>query len=106
MKFDRRLLINFDWMLLFLVLGIAIIGVLNIYSAGYSLADPRLKNLYLKQLQWMGIGFVFMALSFCIDYRTIARQANLTYFIVLGLLILVNLMGYATRGSQRWIALG
>ncbi len=106
MKFDRRLLINFDWMLLFLVLGIAIIGVLNIYSAGFSLADLRVKNMYLKQLQWLGIGFFFMALSFSIDYRVIARQAYLTYFVTFSLLILVNVMGYATRGSQRWISLG
>lgn len=106
MKFDRRLLINFDWMLLFLVLGISIIGILNIYSSGFSLADVRLKNLYLKQLQWMGIGLFFMAVSFCIDYRVIARQAYVTYFLSFALLILVNVMGYATHGSQRWIALG
>ena len=63
-RFDRRLIINFDWLLLFLVLGICALGLLNIYSAGFSLSDVRLKSLYMKQLEWMGIGLFFMILAF------------------------------------------
>ncbi len=106
MKFDRRLIMNFDWTLLFLVLSVSIIGILNIYSSGFSLPEPRLKTLYIKQLQWMGISLFFMALAFCIDYRVIVRQAYLIYFVSLLLLILVFIISDATRGSQRWIALG
>ena len=105
MKFDRRLIMNFDWILLYLVLGISIIGILNIYSSGFSLVETKLKALYLKQLQWMGVGIVFMALAFCIDYRVIVRQAYPIYFVSLILLMLVFIISDATRGSQRWIAL-
>ena len=35
-KLDRRLILNFDWTLLILVLIISGIGLLNIYSAGFS----------------------------------------------------------------------
>ena len=106
MKFDRRLVMNFDWVLLFLVLSVSIIGILNIYSSGFSLTEPRLKVLYIKQLQWMGVSLCFMALAFCIDYRIIVRQAYLIYVVSLFLLILVFMISDATRGSQRWIALG
>ena len=34
--FDRRLVQNFDWLLLGLVLIIAAMGIVNLYSAGYS----------------------------------------------------------------------
>jgi rod shape determining protein RodA len=106
MKFDRRLIMNFDWILLLLVLCVSIIGILNIYSSGFSLTEPRLKTLYIKQLQWMGISLFFMSLAFCIDYRVIVRHAYLIYFVSLLLLILVFIMSDVTRGSQRWIALG
>ena len=106
MKFDRRLIMNFDWMLLCLVLVVSIIGILNIYSSGFSMNEPRLKNLYIKQMQWMGISLFFMALAFCIDYRIIVRQAYPIYLISVILLVLVFVISGATRGSQRWIALG
>ena len=105
MKFDRRLIMNFDWMLLCLVLVVSIIGILNIYSSGFSMNEPRLKTLYIKQMQWMGISLFFMALAFCIDYRVIVRQAYPIYFISVILLVLVFVISGATRGSQRWIAL-
>lgn len=106
MKFDRRLLLNFDWLLLFLALGICALGVLNIYSAGYTLTDLSLKSLYIKQLNWLGIGIVFMALTFSIDYRSIARYGYVIYLLSIVCLILVLVAGYASRGSQRWLALG
>lgn len=106
MKFDRRLLLNFDWLLLFLALGICVIGVLNIYSAGYTLTDLSLKSLYMKQLKWLGVGFLFMALAFSIDYRSITRYSYVIYLLSVSCLILVLVIGYASRGSQRWLAFG
>jgi rod shape determining protein RodA len=105
MKIDRRLISNFDWALLLLVLAICLIGILNIYSAGFSLNDPRLKFLYIKQLEWTGVGLLFMILGFLIDYRKITRHAYEIYFASLALLMLVFIFGYATRGSQRWITM-
>src|SRR3990172_747128 len=105
MKLDRRLILNFEWTLLFLVLAICIIGILNIYSAGFSLSDLRLKFLYVKQIEWTGAGLLLMILALSLDYRIITRHAYLIYFLNLALLILVFFVGYATRGSQRWIVL-
>jgi len=105
MKFDRRLFFNFDWMLLLLVLAISFIGLLNIYSAGYSIDDFKQETLYVTQAKWIIIGLFFMGIMICIDYRFIARFAYIIYAISLILLVIVSLYGYATHGSQRWIAI-
>jgi rod shape determining protein RodA len=106
MKIDRRLLLNFDWTLLILVLVICAIGLLNIFSTGYSLSGLRQTPLYLKQLQWIALGLVAMIFAFSIDYRLIHRYAYVIYGVTIVLLVIVSFYGYATRGSQRWIALG
>jgi hypothetical protein len=106
MKFDRRLFINFDWTLLLIVLGISLIGLLNLYSTGYNQVYPKQDFVYVRQLQWIVVGFVFMAAAFCIDYRNISRYAYLIYGLSILLLLVVFFYGYATRGSQRWILLG
>ena len=104
-KLDRRLILNFDWTLFFLVLIISGIGLLNIYSAGFSLTDLRPTPYYIKQMQWILVGFVGMALVFFIDYRFLNRHAYLIYGLSIALLLIVAATGYATRGSQRWIAI-
>ena len=104
-KLDRRLILNFDWTLFILVLIISGIGLLNIYSTGFSLTDFRQTPLYIKQLQWILIGLVGMAVAFFIDYRFLSRHAYIIYGISIVLLLVVFTAGYATRGSQRWIAI-
>ena len=106
MKFDRRLFINFDWMLLLVVLGISLIGLLNIYSTGFNQAYAKQEFLYVKQIQWIAIGLVFMTAAFSVDYRFISRYAYLIYGFSILLLLVVFFYGYATRGSQRWILFG
>ncbi len=105
-KLDRRLILNFDWTLFTLVLIISGIGLLNIYSAGFTLSDLNQTPLYIKQIQWILIGLVGMALAFFIDYRFLCRHAYIVYGLSIVLLLIVFTAGYATRGSQRWIALG
>jgi rod shape determining protein RodA len=106
MKFDRRLFINFDWMLLLVVLCISLIGLLNIYSTGFNQMSARQDFIFIKQIQWIVVGLVFMTAAFCIDYRFVSRYAYLIYGFSILLLLIVFFYGYATRGSQRWILLG
>lgn len=104
-KFDRRIFQHFDWTLLLLVLGICAIGIINIYSAVFSLGERQFP-LYLKQVQWVLLGMFFMLVIFLIDYRVINEGAYIIYGISVGLLLVVFLYGYTTHGSQRWISLG
>ena len=103
-RLDRRLILNFDWTLLMLVLILSGIGLLNIYSAGLTLTDLRQTPLHIKQIQWICIGFAAMAFTFFVDYRFLTRHAYWIYAISIVLLLIVFAGGHATRGSQRWIA--
>ncbi len=105
LKFDRRIFHYFDWTLLAFVLSICAIGVLNIYSTGFSASEGQIP-LYLKQIQWIALGLIFMMVIFFIDYRVIVQYAYIIYGVSITLLVLVYVLGYASHGSQRWIGGG
>lgn len=105
MKFDRRLLFHFDWTLLGMVLGLCLIGILNIYSTGFSAAETGASPLYLKQARWVLLGLVGMVVAFSIDYRFVNRYAYWIYGAALLCLVAVLIFGYESRGSQRWLSL-
>ena len=78
LKYDRRILQNFDWTLFALVMCICAIGIINIYSTGFSLSDDQ-SPLYIKQLQWIMFGLFLMLITFLIDYRAINQAAYIIY---------------------------
>ena len=78
-KLDRRLILNFDWTLFILVLLLSGIGLINIYSTGFSLTDFQRTPLYVKQIQWILIGVAGMAVAFFVDYRFLVRHAYIIY---------------------------
>ncbi len=104
-KYDRRIFQNFDWMLLALVMCICAIGVVNIYSTGFSLGENA-SQLYLKQLQWILFGLLLMAVTFLIDYRAITQAAYIIYALSIASLVYVAFFGHTANGAQRWISFG
>ena len=103
--FDRRLFTNFDWTLLAVVLLIASLGVLNIYSATASyrqLATP----FFLKQLYWIAAGLILCSMSCSLDYRLLEDFAYWVYGVVIFLLLLVLVAGKTSMGATRWLNLG
>ena len=72
---DRRLLQNFDWPLLALILLIAGIGIVNLYSAGYNHTPDRVTPVYVKQGYWLMVGLSVMLVTLTIDYRYLERLA-------------------------------
>lgn len=105
LKFDRRIFQHFDWLLLAFVFCICAMGILNIYSTGFSTAEGQ-TPFYLKQMQWIVLGLIFMMTIFFIDYRVIIQYSYIIYFITVALLIGVLFLGYASHGSKRWIDVG
>ncbi|NIO11668.1 MAG: rod shape-determining protein RodA [Deltaproteobacteria bacterium] len=106
MKFDRRLASHFDWPIFALAIGIALIGVLTIYSATRDLSGNGSNPMALKQVYWLILGTVLMVVTFTFDYHLIDRYAYPCYGIVLLLLLWVFFYGVVGGGSQRWINLG
>ena len=105
MMFDRRLLQNFDWVLLLLLLLITTISLVNLYSATYPIRDAGGHQIFVKQIYWFLIGFaVFFAMTI-FDYHIIERAAYPIYFFSIGLLIFVLAKGKVFYGGQRWISI-
>ena len=104
--FDRRLIQNFDWVLLFLLMMLAGLSILNLYSATYPIRDVGGSQVFIKQIYWFLIGFaVFFAMT-TFNYSVLERFAYPTYFTAVFLLVLVLIIGKVTSGSQRWLSLG
>lgn len=102
--FDRRLVVNFDWVLLLTVLALAGIGIVNLYSATASWNTPT--PIYLKQALWLG-GGVLIALTVCLfDYRHLEHFSIHCYVVSVALLVFVMVMGKTSMGATRWINLG
>ncbi len=104
--FDRRLIQNFDWILLLLLLVLAAISILNLYSATYAIRDVGGSQVFVKQIYWFLIGFAVFFLMTTYNYSVLERFAYPVYFISIALLVLVLLVGKVASGSQRWLNLG
>ena len=54
-KIDRRLIQNFDWLTLSIVIVISVIGILTIFSATRQPAagDAAQASFYMKQMVWL-----------------------------------------------------
>ncbi|MBW1765440.1 MAG: rod shape-determining protein RodA [Deltaproteobacteria bacterium] len=104
--FDRRLLQNFDWILLLLLILIGTISVLNLYSATYPIRDTGSSQIYIKQIYWFLIGFAVFFMMTTFDYSLLERLAYPSYFFSIALLIMVLVIGKVYSGSQRWLSFG
>jgi len=103
---DRRLIENFDWSIVWILVGIVGIGLLSIYSALYNQiqAHPT-HNLFIKQLIWLTVGLAVMLCSLLADYQRLKRVGLWFYLVSLLLLVAVLLIGKDVNGSKRWLEL-
>ena len=104
-QFDRRLLLNFDWIMLLLVLAVAGMGLLNLYSATYQ-GGTAGALVFKKQLYFYLLGAFVILLTISIDYRVLITYNYPFYITILVLLISALLFGQTVAGTQRWINLG
>lgn len=95
---------TFDWTLFVTVAAIAVIGVVNLYSATSASRDHA--GVYIQQIYWLTLGAGVAVLIVAVDYRHLERHAWIIYGIGIVLLVLVFLLGRDIRGSQRWIPIG
>ena len=104
LRFDRRLLLHFDWALLVTLLIVIGISLMNLYSAshvGYPGTPP-----YVKQIYYYLAGGLLVLAIISFDYRLLLKLNYPIYGAVVLLLIVATLFGKTTMGAQRWINLG
>jgi rod shape determining protein RodA len=103
--FDRRLLQNFDWLIVLVLLLIGTISILNLYSATFPIRGAGGSQIFVKQIYWYLIGFGAFVLMTTFSYCALERFAYPIYLMAVGLLFLVLVGGRVSSGSQRWISL-
>jgi rod shape determining protein RodA len=103
--FDRRLLVNFDFVLLLSVLFIAALGTINLYSICLSSWEASSVFFY-RQIYWIALGLVGILFVLPLNYLTFVRYAYYLHSLALLLLLVVIVIGKTKLGSQRWLALG
>ena len=95
-------LAKLPWKLIFMVVGIAGVGLLTQYSA----AGGSMRPWALKQ----GTAVLFfLALAVGMSWikeSTIKAVSFPVYGVVLVMLILVEMLGFVTKGAQRWLDIG
>ena len=102
--FDRRLVQNFDYLFLGLVLLIAAMGLVNLYSAGFNRGEGT--PLYIRQMYWLAVGLGLMVLTLFYDYRHLEKLGYPIYLLSIVLLVIVLVAGKTVYGSRRWLLLG
>lgn len=90
---------DYDFRLAFMVLMLAVIGVVTVGSA-----EPSLRN---RQLAGVVAGAALMIIISFFNYNWILKMKWLIYFVNLGLLVAVWRLGSEGKyGAQRWLELG
>jgi rod shape determining protein RodA len=96
---------HFDWPLFISAALIAVLGVVNLYSATSVYSGNR-SELYISQVQWLVVGGIFAGILVALDYRHLERLGYLLYAFGVFTLILVFVLARDVRGSTRWIEFG
>jgi len=99
--------------MLLAVMLLVLIGLVTIYTTSTDLSGQKTTMFAQKQLVWLGLGLLAMALVNLIPYRSLGRYSNHLFTLSLALLILVLLGKYLQltrlvpniRGATRWIKL-
>ncbi len=97
---------RFDWPLFICAALIAVIGIVNLYSATSVATSAARSELYLNQVYWFVAGGILAVIVASIDYRHIERFGYVLYAVGIILLVLVFILGKDIRGSTRWINIG
>ena len=95
-------LARLPWKLIFLVMGIAFIGLMTLYSA----AGGSIRPWALKQ----GITLLFfLGVAVCMSWvkESLIKQIVFPFYaVVLIMLVAVEALGFIGKGAQRWLDLG
>jgi rod shape determining protein RodA len=96
---------HFDWPLFIAAALIAVLGVVNLYSATSVYSGAR-SELYISQIYWLVLGGIIGGVLVAIDYRHFERLGYVLYTFGVFTLLLVFVLARDVRGSSRWIEFG
>ncbi|MEA3371282.1 MAG: FtsW/RodA/SpoVE family cell cycle protein [Campylobacterota bacterium] len=96
-RFDKRILAQFDFFSIILIIPLVITSNWLIGEVVPALAQ--------KQSAYAGVAFLAFIVVFLLPIRRMSWLIPLIYWINIGLLLAVEFFGHARLGAQRWIEL-
>lgn len=97
-----RKVLYLNWFLVLLLISVAAIGFLMLYSV----AGGSLEPWAMQQIQRFGLGMGLMFFIAMVPIWFWRSMSGLAYLVALVLLVLVELVGETGMGAQRWLNLG
>ncbi|MDX2083134.1 MAG: rod shape-determining protein RodA [Rickettsiales bacterium] len=91
-----------NWLLISLIIVLASIGFLMLYSAGGGNFKPWL----IKQLGFFSLFFIIMIFIAITDIKIWFQLSYFFYLTALILIIIVDVMGHNAMGATRWFRIG
>lgn len=103
MKFNRRLLLSFDWLWFLALLGLASAGLLAIWST----TEGTSLNSYLgRQVLYLSAALLAFLILLYFDYHLYSDYITLIYVVAMVVLCAVLIMGKTVHNNKSWIAVG
>ncbi len=97
---------DLDWGLVMVALVLSLMGILLIYSAKHSSANLMERGIYLKQMVWLFLGLCACAVVFFLSLRFYEIFSYVLYFVAVGAVLLILVVGSSKMGAARWFSLG
>jgi len=82
-----------------------ILSVMAIYSSLHQNGEFTDKEILVKQIIWIGIGWLSLIVFSRINYRLYFGIGYFLYILSIILLIIVDIFGKSAMGAQRWISI-
>jgi len=99
----EKALARADWPLVSIVVVLASVGIINLYSAAQAAGGA---SYHVSQAVAFTLGMGLVGVMTFLDTRLYERWAYVIYGIIVGLLALVLIVGTELNGSKRWLNLG
>jgi rod shape determining protein RodA len=108
MRNNNSLTGRIDWVLVFLLISLIVMGITTLYSVAFNEKHPLIfdiSQLYGKQIMWLGIALFLGFIVYLIDSDIYKKFALPIYGVVLLLLVIVLFMP-PVNGARAWLGIG
>lgn len=103
---DKSFFSKLDLNLIIVMLGLNIVGLVNLYSATHGPNSNDIARLFIQQMVWLGVGWSIFFIFTVIDYVIVTKLAIAIYILNFLAILYVTFFGKVALGAQRWIDLG
>ena len=113
MERNRKLLNEFDWVVITIYATLLLFGCLSVYAASFREIEASsfmqvfdIKTSFGKQMLWVGVCVVMVTFVLLVDSKFFTSLAYVGYIISIVLLVAVLLFGKEIHGNKSWFGIG